>query len=54
MKVCKVSGSNTPLFLNVGTRWRRVVSFKLWLFYSQVKKSSYPPNVSGIATVNPS
>lgn len=44
-KVCKVNGGNTPLFLNLGNKWRSVVSFKLKLLYSNDKEEFPVPLV---------
>jgi hypothetical protein len=43
-KVCKVNGGNTPLFLNLGNKWRSVVSFKLKLHYSNYKEEFPVPS----------
>ena len=40
------SGIIAPLILNLGTRWRWVVSFMLQPLYSQRKKPLYPLNMS--------
>jgi hypothetical protein len=41
MKAYRGSGVIFPLILNIGAKWRRVVSFILWLFYLLGKNLQY-------------
>jgi hypothetical protein len=41
IKVRRGSRSKAPPIVSLGTRWRRVVNFKLWLIYRGVKNFEY-------------
>ena len=41
MKAHRGSGVTFPLILNLGAKWRQVLSFMPWLFYSQRKSLQY-------------
>jgi hypothetical protein len=42
MKAYWGSGCTAPRILDLGTRWRLVVSFTPYPFYPQIKRSWYP------------
>ena len=41
MMAYRGSGVTFPLILNIGAKWRQVVSFMLWLFYLLGKSLQY-------------